>query len=255
VARDPAHHAPAKAEALPAVSPSPEPFATDQLAHDQADALEEERPRAARHQILARAVQAVQDETEVAPDERSAAAQGTGSGVNGGPGGVGHGTQRTGVVNQAFAFGGPSGAFRADVCTIEETVRRLTDITRCVPIATFFTDTLNVPPRRFDQGFPGIVQRTQWFAIKYRGRFSVSADDSYHFRLISDDGARLEIDGEPVLDNDGQHQPLEVSKDVRLSAGTHEFFVFYYQGPPDFVALQLFVKRAAHPEQLFSPSI
>jgi len=141
------------------------------------------------------------------------------------------------------------------VCFIEPTVRLLTDITTCAPVATFFTSELNVTPRRFDRGFPGLGRRTEWFAIKYNGKFSVKAEDSYTFRLLSDDGARLEIDGRPVLNNDGQHLPRAVSVNVRLEAGVHDFFLFYYQGPPDFVALQLFVKRFDHDERLFGPVI
>ena len=224
----------------------PEPFATDMLASDLADTSNEVRPLAARRQILA-------DHSQGEPQAGTLAD--TGSGANGGPGGLGHGKGGPGVVEQQFAFGGPVGAFRADVCFIEPTVRLLTDITSCVPVTTFFTSALNVAPRRFDQGFPGLARRTEWFAIKYTGKFRVNEDDSYTFRLLSDDGARLEIDGLPVLDNDGQHSPIAVSKNVRLSAGVHEFFVFYYQGPPDFVALQLFVKRFAEEEKLFGPVI
>lgn len=63
---------------------------------------------------------------------------------------------------------------------------------------------------------------------------------------------------EPIRRRFPQQQPFgrgqECGGCVRLDRGEHEFFVFYYQGPPDFVALQLFVKRFAHDEQLFGPS-
>ncbi|HEY0463415.1 MAG TPA: PA14 domain-containing protein, partial [Polyangiaceae bacterium] len=191
----------------PEETSAPEPFATDMLAGDFADATDEVRPHAARRQVLA---DKPQIEPQGAPDAAVQAGNrgafaGTGAGLNGGPGGRGRGS---GVVNRQFAFGGPVGAFRADVCFIEPSVRLLTDITDCAPVATFYTSVLDVAPRRFNQGFPGLGQRTEWFAIKYRGKFSVSAEDSYTFRLLSDDGARLEIDGAPVLNNDGQHMPI-----------------------------------------------
>jgi len=236
----------------------PRPFATDTLTSDLVDPSEGERPRAARRQLLA---DTPQIEPRGAPEAALQSAstgrsRGTGFGANGGPGGPGRGDGRgSGVIEKRFAFGGPSGAFRADVCFIEPSVRLLTDITVCTPVATFFTSELNVSPRRFDRGFPGLGQRTEWFAIKFSGKFKVGADDSYTFRLLSDDGARLEIDGRPVLDNDGQHLPIAVSRNLRLTPGEHDFFLFYYQGPPDFVALQLFVKRFAHDEQLFGPAI
>jgi len=236
----------------------PQPFATDTLASDLADEHDEVRPQAARRQLLA---DKPQTEAQGPPDATLQAGslsptEGTGFGANGGPGGLGRGNGHgSGVIAKQFAFGGPNGAFRADVCFIEPSVRLLTDITICVPVATFFTNELNVSPRRFDRGFPGLGTRTEWFAIKYSGKFSVQAEDSYTFRLLSDDGARLEIDGRVVLNNDGQHMPIAVSRNVRLDAGVHDFFVFYYQGPPDFVALQLFVKRFDHDEQLFGPAL
>lgn len=236
----------------------PKPFTTDMLASDFADESDEVRPQAARRQILA---DKPQPTARGAPDAAvqvgsRSTSEGTGFGANGGPGGLGQGHgQGSGVIAKQFAFGGPTGAFRADVCFIEPSVRLLTDIAVCVPVATFFTNELNVTPRRFDRGFPGLGTRTEWFAIKYTGKFSVKAEDSYTFRLLSDDGARLEIDGRVVLNNDGQHLPIAVSRNVRLDAGVHDFFVFYYQGPPDFVALQLFVKRFDHDEQLFGPAI
>jgi hypothetical protein len=236
----------------------PEPFATDLLASDESDAQDEVRPRAARRTLLANNVRSKpQGDPDAAVQVRSSSTfSGTGYGVNGGPGGLGRGTGRgAGVLEKPSAFGGPTGAFQADVCFIEPTVRLLTDITTCTPVATFFTSVLNVTPRRFDRGFPGLGRRTEWFAIKYHGKFRVQAEDSYTFRLLSDDGARLEIDGHQVLNNDGQHLPIAVSSNLRLDAGVHEFFLFYYQGPPDFVALQLFVKRFDHDEQLFGPVI
>lgn len=237
---------------------APQPFATDMLASDLADTSDEVRPHAARRKILADnpALGAQSAPDAALQVARNSAMEGTGIGANGGPGGLGLGQGRgSGVIGEPFAFGGPAGAFRADVCFIERTVRLLTDITACEPVATFFTSELNVSPRRFDRGFPGLGPRTEWFAIKYSGKFSVKAEDSYTFRLLSDDGARLEIDGRTVLNNDGQHLPIAVSVNVRLEAGVHDFFLFYYQGPPYFVALQLFVKRFAHDERLFGPVI
>jgi hypothetical protein len=241
--------------ALPKVelgNESAPPFPSDLLASD--DSADTVVVRPARLQHLE---DKPQPEAATAPEaalqtESQSHSHGAGAGVNGGPGGLGQG-QGSGVIDKHFAFGGPTGAFRAEVCFIERTVQRLTDITECTPVTTFFTSVLDVPPRRFDSGFPGLGPRTEWFAIKYRGKFRVRKDDSYTFRLLSDDGARLEIDGRQILDNDGQHMPRSVSCNVRLAAGEHDFYVFYYQGPAAFLALQLFVTPFGHEEQLFTP--
>ena len=229
------------------------PFPSDLLASDESADTIEVRPRPARLQHLEDRPQPV---SATAPEaalqtESQSHSHGTGAGVNGGPGGPGQG-DGNGVIGKRFAFGGPTGPFKADVCFIERTVQRLGDITECTPVATFFTSVLDVAPRRFDSGFPGLGPRTEWFAIKYRGKFRVHKDDSYTFRLLSDDGAQLEIDGRQILDNDGQHMPRSVSCNVRLAAGDHDFYVFYYQGPAAFLALQLFVTPFGHEERLFT---
>lgn len=213
-----------------------------------------ERPRAARSFRL----QNVRNESAASPDaptqeESGSSSEGSGFGINGGPGGTGRGNGNG--VNRRFAFGGPKGAFHAEICFISDTVKRLSDITTCAPVGTFSTDAINVEPRRFNEGFPGVSTRTAWFAIKYRGKFKVESADYYTFRLLSDDGASLHIDGYPIIDNDGQHMPRSVQNTITLEAGEHEFSLFYYQGPPEFLALQLFVKQFNGSERLFGPVI
>jgi hypothetical protein len=159
------------------------------------------------------------------------------------------------VIKERFAFGGPQGAFRADVCFIEPETPNLKSLNSCPRVTSFYTDTLDVSPRRFTAGFPGVGERTEWFAIQYRGKFEVETADVYTFRLLSDDGSLLHIDGYPIIDNDGRHPPRSKEATITLEAGEHEFYLFYYQGHPDRIALQLFVKRFNHGERLFGPRI
>jgi hypothetical protein len=191
---------------------------------------------------------------EARPEPTPGRYEGSGSGAHGGPGGRGAGAGAGGVVTRAFAFGGPTGAFRAEVCAIRRGTRSVKEVTSCPLLATFFTNRLDVPPRGFSEGFPGVTDRTEWFAIRYRGKFTVKAGDYYRFRLVSDDGAILYIDGYPVVDNDGQHPPVSRQATIQLEAGEHELFVSYYQGPRDNLALQLFVKGSDGPERLFGPA-
>jgi hypothetical protein len=192
----------------------------------------------------------------VATSERTISRHyGLGPGANGGPGGKGSGWKTGGVVARRFSLGGTSGAFRADVCFIRPGTRSLDAITRCPKEITFFTDSLAVSPRRFAEGFPGISSRTEWFAIRYRGKFSVTEAGQYYFRLISDDGARLWIDGIPIVDNDGIHPPRSQTGNTRLESGEHELFVSYFQGPRYDVALQLFVTPPGGGERLLRPKM
>ncbi len=235
-----------------ASSADAEALSPDFLAAALGESLVPVRPRAERVLLSGdpRGATAPEAAQKTASD---ANAQGTGPGRNGGPGGEGHGSG--GVVRQRFAFGGPSGAFRADVCFIDKDVKSLKQLPSCPPQVTFFADTLNVPPRRFNDGFPGVSERTEWFAIRYRGKFVVESADTYTFRLLSDDGSILKIDGYTIIDNDGQHMPRSLRATITLDAGEHDFDLFYYQGPADFIALQLFVTRFEQQERLFGPRL
>jgi hypothetical protein len=184
------------------------------------------------------------------------AAPGSGPGSGSGPGGRAAGFGNgNGVVQRSFQFGGPRGAFRADVCFIPEGTKSIKEIHSCRRVATFYTDALDVSPRSFNEGFPGVSERTEWFSIEYTGKFRVQAGDYYTFRLLSDDGALLYIDGYLIVDNDGQHPPASKTGTVPLAAGYHEFRVRYYQGPADRLALQLFVTGADGKRRLLGPVI
>lgn len=107
-------------------------------------------------------------------------------------------------------------------------------------IGTLYTPSLNVPNRIFKEGFPGVTNRIAGFAIDYTGRFYVDPPGRYQFRLTSDDGSKLYIDGHLVVDHDGihpAHNPREGSID--LAGGIHRIRVSYYQGPPMYLALVL----------------
>ncbi len=100
---------------------------------------------------------------------------------------------------------------------------------------------LNIEPQRFDKGFPGITNRYEWFAIDYKGKIYIPESKTYTFSLLSDDGAKLIIDGKLVIDNDGVHPPEEKRGKVYLKRGLHTVEVQYFQGPRYYVALVLSV--------------
>jgi hypothetical protein len=96
-----------------------------------------------------------------------------------------------------------------------------------------------VPFRSFEEGFPGVTERFEWFAIDYTGRFWVSEPGTYRFALASDDGSILYIDDKKIIDNDRQHPVIEMEGKAKLKAGVHRIRVSYYQGPRFHVALVL----------------
>jgi len=49
--------------------------------------------------------------------------------------------------------------------------------------------------------------------------------------LLADDGAKLYLNNELVIDNDGMHGARAVSGSATLTRGVHEIKVEYFQGP------------------------
>jgi VWFA-related protein len=109
------------------------------------------------------------------------------------------------------------------------------------PIGTIYAKGLYIPPREFTEGFPGITDRVEWFAIDFTGRFYVERPGSYRFNLASDDGSKLYIDHKLVIDNDGVHPTLLMQNVVKLSGGVHAIRLSYFQGPRYQLSLMLAV--------------
>ena len=73
------------------------------------------------------------------------------------------------------------------------------------------------------------------FAARYTGQFDVSRGGNHTFYLTSDDGSRLIVDGQEVIDNDGLQGSTLQTGAINLGAGTHTIEVLYFQsgGPGD----------------------
>ena len=132
----------------------------------------------------------------------------------------------------------PSG-LRGDIYHLRENTQTLADLAGLTPRGSIYTTSLNVPPQDFSRGFPGVTDRFEWFAIDYSGRFWIEKPGLYRFRLVSDDGAMLYIDGQLVADNDGVHSTTVRLGSIRLAGGRHTIRVPYFQGPRTTVALLL----------------
>jgi hypothetical protein len=110
------------------------------------------------------------------------------------------------------------------------------------PNLSISTKVLDVPKQPMSAGFLGIPKGfvLEWFAIKFTGSFNANTSGDYGFRLVSDDGSKLLVDGKNVIDNDGKHPEKSVSGNVTLTKGQHSIEVDYFQGPKYELALQLF---------------
>jgi alpha-L-fucosidase len=77
--------------------------------------------------------------------------------------------------------------------------------------------------------------RQAQFAFRFRGYVRVPSDGVYRFFVRSDDGSRLWIGDQLVVDNDGLHGPREESGVVALAAGLHPITVAMFEQGGGFV--------------------
>ena len=138
------------------------------------------------------------------------------------------------------------------ICYLKANTNKLPRLEKMKSVGTIYTNRLNVWPQQFDEGFPGITDRFEWFAIDYTGRFWVEEPGQYRFSLLSDDGSKFTIDKIELIDNDGTHAPLALSASAFLSRGVHGIRVAYFQGPRYTVALVLAVGPPAGAWKIFN---
>jgi hypothetical protein len=67
------------------------------------------------------------------------------------------------------------------------------------------------------------------FALRFTGLIQAPADGLYTFFSQSDDGSRVTVAGQMVVDNDGMHGPFEAAGIIRLKAGLHPIVVDYFE--------------------------
>ncbi len=86
-----------------------------------------------------------------------------------------------------------------------------------------------------------IPKRAREFGVVFTGYINVNENANFEFSISSDDGSRLYIDDELIIDNDGNHARWEKSAGVELQAGLHKIKVSYFDVGPGSL-LKVFVK-------------
>lgn len=81
----------------------------------------------------------------------------------------------------------------------------------------------------FGTGGPGSGVAADNFSIKWQGDFDFSQAGTYRFRAKADDGIRVYVDGNRVIDEWRNQAATEFSADVTLTKGTHRIDVEYYE--------------------------
>ncbi|WP_043706410.1 proprotein convertase P-domain-containing protein, partial [Tenacibaculum ovolyticum] len=80
-----------------------------------------------------------------------------------------------------------------------------------------------------DALFASIPSPADTFSIRYKGLLLISTAGSYTFFTRSDDGSKLHIDGNEIVDNDGLHGSVEQSGQVNLGVGYHQIEVTFFE--------------------------
>jgi hypothetical protein len=112
-------------------------------------------------------------------------------------------------------------------------------------VGNFTLDNLSVPDSPSSAGFPGMPANLQsivgleGYALDCHAYLNVNTSGTYTLKLLSDDGSRLAINDEVVIENQGLHAPKTVSEKVELHRGPNKINVTYYQGPHSQIALEL----------------
>lgn len=78
--------------------------------------------------------------------------------------------------------------------------------------------SMDVPQRKKDAAF----------ALRFSGMLNVTQQGRYEFRVESDDGSRVYLDGKEIINNDGAHGMTEKrSRRLRLKPGPHSYVLNY----------------------------
>ncbi|MCB1228641.1 MAG: hypothetical protein KDN19_00145 [Verrucomicrobiae bacterium] len=90
------------------------------------------------------------------------------------------------------------------------------------------TKTGDLPSGKLDIGVAKDLKGG--FGIVFEGKLHLTDEEDYRFFLASDDGSRLIIDGEGIIDRDGVH-PMGSPKEemLRLQEGVHSLRVVYFE--------------------------
>ena len=74
-----------------------------------------------------------------------------------------------------------------------------------------------------------VRQRDDDIALRFTGCVAVPTDGDYTFYTTSDDGTQLFINGELIVNNDGQHAARERRGQVALNAGAHAIELTFFE--------------------------
>ncbi len=116
---------------------------------------------------------------------------------------------------------------------LEGDFHRLPDFDKLAPIARTKKQNVDaIDLKRVDSLLASqhIRMKKEHFAIRFDGVFRAPKAGVYHFVVRADDGVKLEIDREVVLEDDGEHVIRDADGSIALAEGAHTLRLSYFQG-------------------------
>ena len=98
--------------------------------------------------------------------------------------------------------------------------KTLPDFSTLQPVQTGVTALANLDK---------IPHRSDLFGLVLEGYIEVAKEDIYTFFLNSDDGSRMYIDGNLLIDHYGDHGAIKKTEQIMLAAGKHRIKLEYFE--------------------------
>jgi predicted alpha-1,2-mannosidase len=99
------------------------------------------------------------------------------------------------------------------------TFRMVNDFIEMEPVKSGIVSNLNIESRESET----------FFGFDFKGYIKIETAGLYTFYLKTNDGGKLYLAEEPIIDNDGLHPAIERTKTLALKKGTYPILVKYFQ--------------------------
>ncbi len=93
------------------------------------------------------------------------------------------------------------------------------ELKKAKPVASGVASSISLEP----------AKQEDYFGLEYTAYLKIDKKGVYRFYTYSDDGSRLYIDNQLVVDNDGSHSARRKDGQIALEAGYHELKVLYFE--------------------------
>jgi hypothetical protein len=114
-------------------------------------------------------------------------------------------------------------------------------------------EALDYVQNKISRPAPGVA--AYYFSVRWTGKFFVPEEDEYTFYLEAlDDGGRLWIDGQLVIDSWFIQRLTAPSRPMHLTKGIHDIKLEYCQGPEWLASIALSWKGKNFPKEIMGPS-